>query len=99
MNQKYTTERLIFEIQNYAKGRTSDVERGAETPRFAALLLQKYGYGMIDAIRIMTDNDRSIDTSLLYKILDEEVEKIDPKWQEHMKERWEARPVDIKMDK
>jgi hypothetical protein len=35
--------RLIAEIRAYAKARTSDVARGAETPGLASLMVEKYG--------------------------------------------------------
>lgn len=95
MDANYVTEELIKNIQQYAKGRASDVKRGAETPRFAALLLQKYGYGILEAVRILDDENRTIDTAKLWKVVDEEVEKIDPQWREHMHKRWEGKPADI----
>ena len=43
MNEQIAIELLVREVQKHASGRSRDVERGAETPRLAALLLQKYG--------------------------------------------------------
>lgn len=94
MNNKRILEELIFKIKEYAEGRASDVANGLETPRFAALLLQKYAYGIADAVRVLQVNGLEVDTSL-YSVVDEEVAKIDPKWREHMHERWASRPADI----
>lgn len=93
MNQTFIEEELVNKIKEYAKGRTRCVEMGLETPKFAALLLQKYGYGIADAGYVLRDN--GIDISCLYKIVDEEVGKIDSNWREHAKERWEGKPADI----
>lgn len=43
---------LIDEVREYPAGRQRDVERGAETPRLAALLLEKYGAGMVRATSV-----------------------------------------------
>ncbi|VWC40305.1 hypothetical protein BLA23254_06914 [Burkholderia lata] len=47
------TASLIDEIQNYAAGRRSDVARGAETPAFAALMVEKYGEGLAKAAHLL----------------------------------------------
>lgn len=80
-------------MKDYAKSRANDVARGAETPRLAALLLQKYGRGVVDAVAVMLDNPRAADP--IGNILDEETSKIDPHFQEHDAERWAGRPADI----
>jgi hypothetical protein len=84
MNEQIAIERLVREVQRYASGRSRDVERGAETPRLAALLLQKYGLG---------ESPRAADP-ILYA-LDAETERIDPEWRENHRLRWAARPADI----
>lgn len=86
-------EKLILKIKEYAKGRKSNVIRGAETPILAALLLQKYGIGIIEATAIIYDSPRITDQ--LYRILDEEVFQIDPDWEEHGRKRWEKRPANL----
>lgn len=50
------------------------MERGLESPRLAALLLQKYGIGIADAAIAIYDNFRVAD--VIYDVLDEEVAKI-----------------------
>ena len=46
-----------------------------------------------DAVSVIYGTPRAADP--IYRVLDEETEKIDPKWREHNKERWAARPADI----
>lgn len=99
MDEKFITKQLIGKIKEYANGRANDVKRGAETPRFAALLLQKYGYGIADAAFVLCDNEIKVDRGAIFKVVDEEVEKIDPNWQENGRERWEGRPADILINK
>lgn len=91
--EKIITEKLIKQIRDYANGRKADIARGAETPTLAALLLQKYGFGLADAVNIFYDNLRASD--ILIQVLDEETSKIDPQWREHNKERWTGQPADI----
>ena len=89
MTEQEIVEAVNAEICQYAEGRRKDVARGAETPELAALLVQKYGYGLLQGVRIVLGRAISND------VLDEEVEKIDPDWREHMHQRWAARPAEI----
>ena len=70
-----------------------NIVRGVDTPRLSALLLQKYGVGVIDTVSILFDSPSV--ASPIYQVLDEKTAKIDPQWQEHMQERWAVRPADI----
>lgn len=93
MDEKAIIERISKNIKDFANGRANDIARGAETPRLAAALLQKYGQGLADAVTVFYDTPRVADT--IFKVLDEETYKIDPQWREHNKERWEGQPADI----
>lgn len=93
MNQKYGVERLVLKVRDYAGSRAQDVARGAETPRLAALLLQKYGQGVMDAVATIYDSPRAADA--ISQALDEETARIDPDWREHNRERWAGRPADV----
>ena len=93
MDEKVIVERLVRELQDYARGREQDVARGAETARLAALLLQKYGFGMAKAVEVACDSPRAAD--LIMSVLDAETIKIDPDWHEHDRARWSARPADL----
>ena len=93
MNEQAAVERLVREVQRYASGRTRDVERGAETARLTALLLQKYGLGFIQAVSVIYESPRAADP-ILY-LLDAETARIDPDWRENHRLRWAARPADF----
>ena len=43
---------LIEEIQRYAGKRVHDVTRGAETPALAALMVEKFGEGLVQVPRL-----------------------------------------------
>lgn len=93
MDEQMAIERLVQQVKDYAAGRIKDVARGAETPRLAALLVQKYGRGVVDAVATIFDTPRAADT--ISKVVDEETAKIDPLWREHDWERWAGHPADV----
>lgn len=93
MDEQVVVERLVQQIKDYANGRAKDVARGAETPRLAALLVQKYGRGVVDAVATIFDSPRVADP--ISRAVDDETAKIDPLWREHDQERWAARPADV----
>ena len=81
---------LIDEIRTYANGRMSDVERGAETPEFAALLTEKVGWGMNLAARAL-----GFRVAAFVPEVDRLVARIDPEFAEHRRKRWAARPARV----
>jgi hypothetical protein len=93
MDEQAGVERLVRQVRQYAGGRAKDVERGAETPRLAALLVQKYGRGVADAAAVLLGNPRSADA--IFRVVDEETARIDPMWREHDRERWSWKPADV----
>lgn len=93
MDKQVTIERLVRKVKEYAAGRTKDVKRGAETPRLAALLVQKYGRGLCDATVEIFEDFRAADP--ISAAVDAETAKIDPLWREHNEERWAGRPADV----
>jgi len=93
MDEQMAIEQLVRQVRDYASGRAKDVARGAETPRLAALLVQKYGRGVVDAVAVIFDSPRAADP--ISKVVDEETAKIDPLWREHDRERWAGRPADV----
>lgn len=93
MDEKIAIERLVKRVQEYASGREASIARGAETPHIAALLLQKYGNGIIDGVTVVFNSPRAADP--ISQVLDEEMSKIDPQWREHAKERLAGRPADL----
>jgi len=66
---------------------------GAETPRLAALLVQKYGLGVIDAMTTIFGSPMAADP--ISQVVDDETARIDPLWREHARERWAGRPADV----
>ena len=93
MDEQVAVERLVQKVKEYAAGRTMDVARGAESPRLAALLLQKYGRGVVDAVAMIFDSPRAADP--ISQVVDDETAEIDPLWREHDRERWAGRPADV----
>lgn len=82
-------EQLITE---YARMRKNDVARGLESPHFAALLVEKYASGVIDVAKVL------FDARYLFDLMDGEIEKIDPDFRQHTKERYSSF-ADIVMSK
>ncbi|CQB01776.1 TPA: hypothetical protein ACPY37_004246 [Escherichia coli] len=93
MNKQTAIELLQEQVRDYARQRAKDVARGAETPRLAALLVQKYGRGVVDALAVVFDSPRAAEPVMV--VVDEEVSRIDPLWREHDRERWAGRPADV----
>jgi hypothetical protein len=78
-------------IQRYAGNRLSDVARGAATPALAALMVEKFGEGIVKAAHLLGvegsgDIEREIDRL---------VRKIDPQYPTHLQYRFEARPAGL----
>lgn len=99
MTQHVTLDReaaiasTVERVREYARGRRADVERGLETPRLAALLVQKYGRGAVETVQTIFDNNRDADA--VQRAVDAETARIDPSWREHDRERWTWRPADV----
>ncbi len=93
LDEQLAVERLVSRVRQYAAGRANDVARGAETPRLAALLLQKFGRGVAETVAEIYGSPRAADP--IDTVVDEEVAKIDPLWREHDRERWAGRPADV----
>lgn len=89
---------VIRELREYADGRKGDVARGAETPALAALLVEKYGYGLAKAASLLIDaSDGYIKPPVVMDEVDALVAEIDPEWEAHRHLRWESHPADIKL--
>ena len=79
----------------YAQNRQKDVHQGRETAELAALLVQKYGYGMVDTARELLGDE--VATPLLATV-NAAVAALDPAWQQHARLRWAARPARLGTD-
>jgi hypothetical protein len=93
VDPRLAVERVIAHIKEYAAARQADVDRGAETPRLAALLVQKYGHGLAMAVSITYESPRIADS--IQKAVDQETMRIYPNWRAGDHERWSARPEDV----
>ncbi|AVT09667.1 hypothetical protein [Paracidovorax avenae] len=93
MERTRVVESLVRQVEEYAAGKFSDVARGAETPRLAGLLMQKYGRGVVDAAAIIFGSPRAADP--ISAAVDEATSALDPEWRVHDLERWAGTPSDI----
>jgi hypothetical protein len=82
---------LIEEIQRYARNRTHDVTRGAETPALAALMVEKFGEGLVKAGHVL--GVERIDA--LKDEISRLVRVIDAQYPKHLQCRFEARPAGL----
>ncbi|MDD3294899.1 MAG: hypothetical protein PHG20_09475 [Geobacteraceae bacterium] len=100
-SNKERNERLIEccnqSLADYAEGRKKEVERGRETPEFAALLVQKYAYGMARVLSILSGVEDS--PPLRGFRINEPVASIDPDWDENANRRWSAKKVGLTFTK
>lgn len=87
----------MAELQEYASGRQKDVARGAETPELAALLVEKYGYGLAKAAVLAADM-LDVPCPDLISEVDRWVRRIDPNATENRQKRWERRPAGLPSD-
>ena len=88
----------MLEIENYANARKRDIDRGAETPRLAALMVEKYALGIIKGLEIVAHSfDRAIPQ--LPRTLDEVILEICPEFHAETKARYEAMPADLVYNK
>lgn len=82
---------LTNEIRRYAESRAHDVSRGAETPAFAALMVEKFGEGLVKAGYLLGLQ--------CFAELEHEISRltreIDPNYPIHLQYRFEARPAGL----
>lgn len=76
-------------LREYGAGRQRDVDRGAETPELAALLVEKFAAGMAESLRLL-----GLSTSVVAEA-DRLVRSIDPEFEVHRKARWDSRPAGV----
>ena len=93
MDEQTAVSLLTEKVREYAQARQQDVARGAERPCLAALLVQKYGRGIVDAVALLYDSPRVADP--ICRVIDEETAIIDPDWRENDRLRWAAKPADL----
>lgn len=86
---------VISKIQQYAQDRASDIRRNAETPRLAALLVEKYVWGCYETLNLFEDKELKIIADEILKAGDSICNSIDSKFKENKKARWASRPADL----
>jgi hypothetical protein len=82
---------LIEEIQRYARNRAQDVSRGAETPALAALMIEKFGEGLVKAGHLL--GVERVDA--LKDEISRLVRVVDAQYPKHLQYRFEARPAGL----
>jgi hypothetical protein len=87
--------RLKAALEQYAENRRQVVGAGGETAELAALLVEKYGYGMAIAAEVLGANCAS---SPLLREVDAVVLTIDPDAIRNRESRWKARPARLALD-
>jgi hypothetical protein len=87
------------DLAKYAAGRKQEVGRGRETPEFAALLVQKYGYGMMQTIELIFKLEQCECDEKFFinyeKYVDNAVASINPQWEATDRRRRAAAKVGI----
>lgn len=81
-------------LYSYAESRKNDVVRGAETAELAALLVQKYGYGLADSASLAANLLECPQPNLIRDV-DQLVASIDPDWRANQQRRFSARPASL----
>lgn len=82
------SDRILGKLNGYAAARVKDVARGLEQPELAGLLVQKYGYGLVDAFAEAFPEYAGV--LLTYRDVDRAVETVDPNWKATQSARWSA---------
>lgn len=93
MDEKYALEQLTQQTRDHAKRLAEEVARGASTPRLAVQRLMEYGRGVIDAVVLIYNSPQAMDA--FGRVLDEEMERLDPGWSECEREDRVGRPIDV----
>lgn len=81
------------QVMAFAEKRRRCVAEGKESSHVAALLLQNYGLGVTDTIAV-TDAVSPV-ADMIARMVNEEVEKIDPDWRQHAVKRQKCSPTDL----
>lgn len=90
---KFLIDRCKRELADYASGRKAEVDKGRETPEFAALLVQKFGNGMLAVLKHLADVEDTPSVGALD--VDEAVASINPEWAAADQRRWAANRVGL----
>ena len=89
---------LTHRLWDYALRRQQAVQAGHETADLAGVLVQHYGYGLIEAVRALLGSDGEGVAPPLLAAVEQAVAHLDPEWQQHATQRWAARPARLAYD-
>ena len=89
---------VTHRLWDYALRRQQAVQAGHETADLAGVLVQHYGYGLVEAVRTLLGPDGEVVATPLLAAIDQAVAHLDPAWQQHATQRWAARPARLAYD-
>lgn len=85
---KTFVERLNARLVEEAEMRARECSQGLETPELGGLVVQKLGYGMAEAVKIL---EQVFDVRAPGAVdFDAATALVDPNWRENMHARWQA---------
>ena len=89
---------VTHRLWDYALRRQHAVQAGHETAELAGVLVQHYGYGMVETVRALLGSDGELVATPLLAVVDQAVVHLDPAWDQHATQRWAARPARLVYD-
>ena len=89
---------LTHRLWDYTLRRQQAVQAGHETADLAGVLMQQYGYGMVETMRALLGPDSEVVATPLLAAIDQAVAHLDPEWKQHATQRWAARPARLAYD-
>jgi hypothetical protein len=84
---------VTHRLWDYTVRRQQAVQAGHETADLAGVLVQQYGYGLVEAVRALVGSDGEVVATLLLAAVEQAVAHLDPDWTYHETQRWAARPA------
>lgn len=89
---------ITAKILKYAENRMDNINRGLETPRLAALLVEKYVLGCHETLYSLEEIGLKTISNEILKIGDSICNSIDPNFNENKKKRWATKPADLNIN-
>jgi hypothetical protein len=89
---------VTHRLWDYALRRQQAVQAGHETADLAGVLVQQYGYGLVEAVRALLGSDGEVVAPPLLAAVEQAVAHLDPDWKDHATQRWAARPARLIYD-
>jgi hypothetical protein len=89
---------VTHRLWDYALRRQQAVQAGHETADLAGVLVQQYGYGLVEAVRALFGSEGEGVATPLLAAVEQAVAHLDPDWKDHATQRWAARPARLVYD-